>query len=166
MRRPLYALSELKFQFVCTILGLNTICRYGVPQGSVLGPTMYLIYVSDIADLPLTSIIVMFADDTALSHSHKNPHVLQYYCPTGSRCTVSLVCLGYLGVCIDHKLTFQNHLNKCIQRANPKLYVVSKIRMLLNNKAALSIFKTMILLYLKSCQCISLFLSRLYDIIN
>ena len=51
--------------------------KWGVPQGSVLGPTMYLIYVNYIADLPLTSTIVMFADDTAVGHSHKNPNALQ-----------------------------------------------------------------------------------------
>jgi hypothetical protein len=39
--------------------------RSGVPQGSVLGPTLFLLYINDIAD-EVNSTIRLFADDSIL----------------------------------------------------------------------------------------------------
>ena len=37
----------------------------GVPQGSVLGPTLFIIFVNDMPDV-VNSMLLMFADDTKL----------------------------------------------------------------------------------------------------
>ena len=43
----------------------------GVPQGSVLGPLLFLIYVNDIAENMLT-MCRLFADDSSLQQSSYN----------------------------------------------------------------------------------------------
>ena len=72
--------SYLTDRFQCTVVA-NAVSserpvRCGIPQGSCLGPLLFLLYIND---LPSASQFntTLFADDTLLMHAHKNLDMLE-----------------------------------------------------------------------------------------
>ena len=53
--------------------------NHGVPQGSILGPLLFLIYVNDIFNQVKFSKLLLYADDTTLICSHKQLSCLISY---------------------------------------------------------------------------------------
>jgi hypothetical protein len=71
-----YLSGRRQFVFVNNELSDSDLVKAGVPQGSVLGPLLFLLCINDITD-NLGNLARLFADDTSLSYSGENFDLMQ-----------------------------------------------------------------------------------------
>ena len=69
-----YLTNRRQFTYCNDVLSSSREITYGVPQGSVLGPSLFLIYINDIVSCVEGACVRLFADDTAIFIHEKDLH--------------------------------------------------------------------------------------------
>ena len=82
------------------ISSFNSI-NIGVPQGSVLGPLLFLIYVNELPFISELFKVVLFADDTTLLFENQNSAILSELCNRGLRTFHDWCCANRLSINIS-----------------------------------------------------------------
>ena len=158
----------------------------GVPQGSILGPLFFLIYINDLSENLVTNP-KLFADDTSLFSVVYDPHssandlnqdlekINQWayqwkmnFNPDPTKQAQEVIFSRkirnhihpslhfnnnaveqtnfqkHLGLYLDHKLDFQEHLKNVFAKVNKPIALLRKLRTILPRSALLTIYKSFI----------------------
>ena len=158
----------------------KVVSNIGVPQGSTIGPVLFLIYINDLPACCPRLSTTLFADDTTISYSHKNSNdlisIVNYELnlvkewinanrltlnvgktecilfsnrnlePIHNHVTLDNTSLSFsskckfLGVILDTKLNFSNHIDQVLGRLTNSARILYSIKNYLPLKSRLNFY--------------------------
>ena len=119
----------------------------GVPQGSILGPLLFIIYMNDICNVSELLFTVLYADDTCVViHGNTNYPIIM-----NNSSLSNLKNHKYLGVILDSKMSWIQHIAYVKNKLAKGIGIMFKARTYPDKRSLINPYNTYIYLYLIYC---------------
>uniref|UniRef100_A0A2S2PY08 Putative RNA-directed DNA polymerase n=1 Tax=Sipha flava TaxID=143950 RepID=A0A2S2PY08_9HEMI len=103
------------------ILSDRNLIKFGVPQGSVLGPILFLLYINDLCNLNVDGKIITYADETCMLFSGISWNEVYHKATIGLNSIYKCIQDRGLSLNVDKSMFMKFSINKCTNTDSPLL---------------------------------------------